>query len=32
MIKNRAYDKNLYANGFDTVFIPGDNGGGEEGD
>jgi RNA polymerase sigma factor (sigma-70 family) len=32
MTKNRAYDKNLYANGFDTVFIPGDNGGGEEGD
>lgn len=32
MVKNRAYDKNLYANGLDTVFIPRDNGGGEEGD
>jgi RNA polymerase sigma factor (sigma-70 family) len=32
MTKNRAYDKSFYANGFDTVFIPGDNGGGEEGD
>ncbi len=32
MMKNRAYDKSLYANGFNTVFIPGDNGGGEEGD
>ena len=31
-MKNRAYDKNLYANGFDTVFIPGDHGGGDEGD
>jgi len=32
MVNNRAYDKNLYANGLDQVFIPGDNGGGEEGD
>jgi RNA polymerase sigma factor (sigma-70 family) len=32
MVKNRAYDKNLYANGLDTVFIPRDYGGGEEGD
>jgi RNA polymerase sigma factor (sigma-70 family) len=32
MTKHRAYDKNLYANGFDTVFIPRDHGGGEEGD
>jgi RNA polymerase sigma factor (sigma-70 family) len=32
MMKNRAYDKNLYANGLDTVFIPRDYGGGEEGD
>lgn len=32
MKKNRAYDKSFYANGFDAVFIPGDNGGGEEGD
>jgi RNA polymerase sigma-70 factor (ECF subfamily) len=32
MKKNRAYDKSFYANGFDTVFIPRDNGGGEEGD
>ena len=32
MMKNRAYDKNLYSNGLDTVFIPRDYGGGEEGD
>jgi RNA polymerase sigma factor (sigma-70 family) len=32
MMKNRAYDKNLYANGLDTVFVPGDYGGGDEGD
>ncbi len=32
MVKNRAYDKNLYANGLDKVFIPRDYGGGEERD
>jgi RNA polymerase sigma factor (sigma-70 family) len=32
MMKNRAYDKSFYANGLDTVFIPRDYGGGEEGD
>jgi RNA polymerase sigma factor (sigma-70 family) len=32
MIKNRAYDKNFYANGLDQVFIPRDYGGGEQGD
>jgi RNA polymerase sigma-70 factor (ECF subfamily) len=31
MIKNRAYDKNFYANGLDQVFIPRDYGGGEPG-
>lgn len=32
MIKNRAYDKNFYANGLDQVFIPRDYGGGDQGD
>ena len=32
MIKHRAYDKNLYTNGPDQVFIPRDYGGGDEGD
>jgi len=32
MIKHRAYDKNLYTNGLDQVFIPRDYGGGEQGD
>ncbi len=32
MTKHRAYDKNLYANGLDQVFIPRDYGGGEDGD
>lgn len=32
MIKHRAYDKNLYTNGSDQVFIPRDYGGGDEGD
>ena len=32
MVKNRAYDKNLYTNGLDQVFIPRDYGGGEQGD
>lgn len=32
MVKNRAYDKNFYANGLDQVFIPRDYGGGEQGD
>ncbi|HEY9488893.1 MAG TPA: sigma-70 family RNA polymerase sigma factor [Chryseosolibacter sp.] len=31
MVKNRAYDKNIYPDGFDQVFIPRDYGGGEEG-
>ena len=30
MIKNRAYDKDFYTNGFDQVFIPRDYGGGEQ--
>jgi len=29
MVKQRAYDKNLYANGLDEVFIPRDYGEGE---
>jgi hypothetical protein len=32
MSKNRAYDKNFYPDGPDQVFLPGDYGGGEEGD
>jgi RNA polymerase sigma factor (sigma-70 family) len=32
MVKHRAYDKNLYTNGLDQVFIPRDYGGGEQGD
>jgi RNA polymerase sigma factor (sigma-70 family) len=32
MVKNRAYDKNFYANGPDQVFIPRDFGEGDEGD
>ena len=32
MIKNRAYDKSFYTNGPDQVPIPGDLGGGDEGD
>jgi len=32
MTKHRAYDKNFYPNGPDQVFIPRDNGGGEDGD
>lgn len=32
MKKHRAYDKSFYANGPDQVFIPRDNGGGEQGD
>jgi RNA polymerase sigma factor (sigma-70 family) len=32
MVKHRAYDKNLYTNGPDQVYIPGDYGGGDEGD
>jgi RNA polymerase sigma factor (sigma-70 family) len=31
MKKNRAYDKNIYPNGFNQVFIPRDYGGGEGG-
>ena len=30
MVKNRAYDKNNYPDGFNQVFIPRDYGGGEE--
>ena len=32
MVKHRAYDKNIYPNGFDQVFIPRDYGGREDGD
>ncbi len=32
MMKHRAYDKNIYPNGFNQVFIPRDHGGGEDGD
>jgi RNA polymerase sigma-70 factor (ECF subfamily) len=32
MMKNRAYDKNIYPNGLDQVFISRDHGEGEEGD
>ena len=32
MVKNRAYDKNIYPDGFNQVFIPRDYGGGEDGD
>src|SRR6188768_675578 len=32
MMKNRAYDKSIYRNGLDQVFVPGDYGGGDEGD
>jgi RNA polymerase sigma factor (sigma-70 family) len=32
MVKNRAYDKNIYPNGPNQVFIPRDYGGGEDGD
>lgn len=31
MVKHRAYDKSIYPNGFDQVFIPRDYGGREEG-
>ncbi len=31
-MKHRAYDKNFYPNGFTSVFIPRDYGGGKEGD
>jgi RNA polymerase sigma factor (sigma-70 family) len=31
MVKHKAYDKNIYPNGFDQVFIPRDYGGGEDG-
>lgn len=30
MVKHRAYDKNIYPNGFDQVFIPRDYGGRED--
>ena len=30
MVKHRAYDKNIYPDGFNQVFIPRDYGGGEE--
>ena len=30
MVKNRAYDKNIYPDGLNQVFIPRDYGGGEE--
>lgn len=30
MMKNRAYDKNIYPDGLDKVFIPRDYGGGDE--
>lgn len=32
MVKNRAYDKNIYPNGFDQVFIPRDHGEGDDRD
>jgi RNA polymerase sigma factor (sigma-70 family) len=32
MHKNRAYDKNFYPDGFNSVLVPGDYGGGEDGD
>ena len=32
MMKNRAYDKNIYRNGFDQVFVPRDLGERDEGD
>ncbi len=32
MKKNRAYDKNFYPDGFDSVLLPRDYGGGEDGD
>jgi RNA polymerase sigma factor (sigma-70 family) len=32
MMKNRAYDKNIYPNGLDQVFISRDHGEGDEGD
>jgi RNA polymerase sigma-70 factor (ECF subfamily) len=32
MMKNRAYDKNFYPDGFNSVLVPGDYGGGEDGD
>jgi RNA polymerase sigma factor (sigma-70 family) len=32
MMKNRAYDKNIYRNGFDQVFVPRDLGEGDKGD
>lgn len=32
MVKNRAYDKNIYRNGFDQVFVPRDLGEGDKGD
>jgi RNA polymerase sigma factor (sigma-70 family) len=32
MTKNRAYDKNVYPDGLDSVLVPRDDGGGEEGD
>jgi RNA polymerase sigma-70 factor (ECF subfamily) len=32
MVKHRAYDKNIYPNGFDQVFIPRDYGEREDGD
>jgi RNA polymerase sigma factor (sigma-70 family) len=30
MTKNRAYDKNFYPDGFNSVLVPGDYGGGED--
>jgi hypothetical protein len=30
-VKNRAYDKNIYPDGLNQVFIPRDYGGGEVG-
>jgi RNA polymerase sigma factor (sigma-70 family) len=30
MMKNRAYDKNFYPDGFNSVLVPGDYGGGED--
>jgi RNA polymerase sigma factor (sigma-70 family) len=32
MVKHRAYDKNIYPNGFNQVFIPRDYGGGKDAD
>ena len=30
MVKHRAYDTNFYPNGLDQVFIPRDDGGGDQ--